>query len=195
MWNLSKGKQFLPTISVKQLQKIYDAEQNSKAKLRLLGAIHRKKCKSIDDIAYLLSKPRKTIHGWLVRFQERGINAKDSIKQSGRPIELTVKQREKLIKMLERGPPHNPTGLWSTKEVREIIARKFNRRFVKQHVWRMLVSLGFSMQRPRKRHYQRASDEEIKQFKKKLDEKPSITVPKDLLWARKMKQPSASSPS
>jgi len=188
MWNLSKGIQFLPTISVNQLQKIYDAEKNSKAKLRLLSAIHRKKGKSIDDIAYLISKPRKTIHGWLVRFQKRGIDAKDSIKQTGRPVELTVKQREKLIKILERGPPHNPDGLWSTKEIREIITKKFNRTYVKQHVWRMLVSLGFSMQRPRKRHYQRASDEEIAQFKKKLNAKHDIIEQKDLLWAHKMKQ-------
>lgn len=188
MWNLSKGKQFLPVVSIKQLQKIYDDEENVKAKLRLLSAIHRKKGKSIDEIAYLLSKPRKTIHGWLVRFQKRGIDAKDSIKQTGRPVELTVKQREKLIKILERGPPHNPDGLWSTKEMREVITKKFNRTYVKQHVWRMLISLGFSMQRPRKRHHQRASDEEIVQFKKKLNAKQDIIEQKDLLWAHKMKR-------
>jgi len=188
MWNLSKGKQFLPTVSIRQLQKIYNDEEHAKAKLRLLSAIHRKKGKSIDEIAYLLSKPRKTVHGWLVRFQKRGINAKDSIKQSGRPVELTIKQREKLIKILERGPPHNPDGLWSTKEIREIITKRFDRTYVKQHVWRMLVSLGFSMQRPRKRHYQRASDEEIAQFKKKLNAKQDIIEQKDLLWAHKMKR-------
>ncbi len=188
MWNLSKGKQFLPTISIKQLQKMYDEETNAKAKLRLLSAIHRKKGKSMDEIAYLISKPRKTIHGWIVRFQERGINAKNSIKQSGRPVELTPTQREKLVKILERGPPHNPSGLWSTKEMREVITKKFDRTYVKQHVWRILVSLGFSMQRPRKRHYQRASDEEIDQFKKKLEAKQDIIEQKNLSWAHKMKQ-------
>jgi transposase len=167
---------------------MYDEEIDAKAKLRLLSAIHRKKGKSMDEIAYLISKPRKTIHGWIVRFQERGINAKNSIKQSGRPVELTPKQREKLVKILERGPPHNPSGLWSTKEMREVITKKFERTYVKQHVWRILVSLGFSMQRPRKRHYQRASDEEIDQFKKKLETKQDIIEQKDLSWAHKMKQ-------
>ena len=191
MWNLLKGKYFLPTTSVSQLQKLYDKEKNAKAKLRLLSAVHRKKGKSIDEIAYLLSKPRRTIHGWLVRFQQRGINAKNGIKQSGRPVELTVKQRKKLLKILERGPPHNPSGLWSTKEVRELITKQFKRTYVKQHVWRLLVSVGFSMQRPRKRHYQRPSEKEIARFKKKLDEKQNIIVRKDLLWAHKMKQPLA----
>ena len=188
MWNLLKGKYFLPTTSVSQLQKLYDKEKNAKAKLRLLSAVHRKKGKSIDEIAYLLSKPRRTIHGWLVRFQQRGINAKDGIKQSGRPVELTIKQRKNLLKILERGPPHNPSGLWSTKEVRELITKQFKRTYVKQHVWRLLVSVGFSMQRPRKRHYQRPSEKEIARFKKKLGEKQSIIVRKDLLWAHKMKQ-------
>jgi transposase len=191
MWKLTKGKEFLPNISLKILQRMYDNEKNAKSKLRLLSAIHRKRGKSIDEIAYLLSKPRRTIHGWLTRFQKRGIDGKDSIKQPGRPATLKLTQRKNLVKDLERGPPHNPTGLWSTKELKELLKRKYHVDFVNQHIWRLLISLGFSMQRPRKRHYQRPSDEEIAQFKKKLNEKQSTTVRKDLLWAHKMKQHSA----
>lgn len=194
MWNLPKGNKFLHDVPLQKIQKLYDNEKSAKAKIMLLGAIHRKKGKSIDEIAYLLSKNRRTIHSWLVRFNERGINGKDNKKAPGKIPSLTLKQRRRLIQILERGPPHNPTGLWSTKEVRELLAKKFKRTFVKQHVWRMLVSLGFSMQRPRKRHYMRASDEEITSFKKKLEENPDIIVEKGLLWARRMKQHSVSSP-
>lgn len=195
MWQLPKGKEFLPNKSIQQLQKLYDREPNAKAKIRLLSALHRKKGESIDGISYLISKNRRTVHSWLVRFNVRGIEAKDSIKQPGRIPTLTIKQRQKLIKILERGPPHNQSGLWSSKEVRGILTKKFNRTYVKQHIWRLLVSLGFSMQRPRKRHYRRPDDKEIARFKKKLDERPSTTVRKDLLWARKMRPPSASYPS
>lgn len=191
MWTLMKGKAFLPETSLRQIRLLYDVEKNAKSKLRLLAAVHRKNGKSIDEIAYLLSKSRRTIHGWLTRFQERGINGKDSIKQSGRPATMTLKQRKSLVKELEHGPPHNPSGLWTTKDIKKLLKRKYHVEFVSQHVWRLLVSLGFSMQRPRKRHYQRPSDEEIAQFKKKLDEKHSITARKDLLWARRMRQPSA----
>lgn len=191
MWKLTKGNAFLPNISIKKLQKMYDEEKNVKAKLRLLSAVHRKNGKSIDEIAYLLSKPRRTIHGWLTRFQKRGISGKDSIKQSGRPATLTLTQRKNLLKDLERGPPHNPTGLWSTKELKDLLKRRYQVTFVHQHVWRLLVSLGFSMQRPRKQHYRKPSKEEIAQFKKKQDEKQDITVRKDLLWVRRMRQHSA----
>jgi len=190
-----KGKAFLPETSLRQIRLLYNVEKTAKAKLRLLTAIHRKNGKSIDEIAYLLSKSRRTIHGWLTRFQERGIDGKDSIKQSGRPATMTLKQRKNLVEDLERGPPHNPSGLWTTKDIKKLLKRKYHVEFVSQHIWRLLISLGFSMQRPRKRHYQRPSDEEITQFKKKLDEKHDTIARKGLLWARKMRQPSASSHS
>lgn len=188
MWKLTKGNLFLPNITLKKLQKMYDQEKNARSKLRLLSAVHRKRGKSIDEIASLLSKPRRTIHGWLTRFQKRGIDGKDSIKQSGRPATLTLTQRKNLVKDLERGPPHNQTGLWSTKELKNLLKRKYNVEFVNQHIWRLLVSLGFSMQRPRKQHYKKPNEEEIATFKKKQDEKPDIIVRKDLLWAHKMRQ-------
>lgn len=188
MWNLSRGKTFLFDTSIKQLQKIYNDEKNVKAKLRLLSAIHRKQGKSIDEIAYLLSKPRRTIHGWLTRFQKLGIDAKNSIKQTGRPTKMTLTQRKNLVKDLSRGPPHNQSGLWTTKEIKKLLKQKYKVEFVNQHVWRLVVSLGFSMQRPRKRHYLRPTDAEIGLFKKKLNKKPDTIVTKDLLWARKMKQ-------
>ena len=191
MWTLPKGNQFLPNSSLQKAQSLYAGEKNPKAKLRLLAAIHRKQGKSIDEIAYLLNTPRDTVYGWLRRFTKRGIDGKDSIKQTGRPAQLTVKQRIKLVRILEQGPPHNHSGLWTTKEIRTMIIRKFKRAYVKQHVWRLLVSLGFSMQRPRKRHYQRPSDEEIGQFKKKLNEKHGTIARKGLLWARRMRQPLA----
>ncbi len=164
MWKLTKGNKFLPNISLKKIQKMYDQEKNAKSKLRLLSALHRKQGKSIDEIAYLLSKSRRTIHGWLTRFEKRGISGKDSIKQSGRPAIMTLTQRKNLVKDLERGPPHNISGLWSTKELKVLLKRKYHVEFVNQHVWRMLVSLGFSMQRPRKQHYKKPSEEDITMF-------------------------------
>lgn len=189
MWNLLKGNAFLSDLTIKQLQQIYKTETRAKPKMRLLAAIHRKKGKSIDEIAYHVNSSRNTVHGWIRNFSLRGVQAKDSIKQTGRPVSLTLAKRKKLIKDLERGPPHNASGLWTTKEVMHLLEKKYKQKYVKQHVWRLLVSLGFSLQRPRKQHYLRPSEEELVQFKKKLDDKQSIIGEKGLLWARRMKQP------
>lgn len=188
MWNLDKGNVFLPNTSIKELKQLYRKERDSKAKLRLLAAIHRKKGKSLDDISRLLEKPRRTVHGWLTYFQERGVSAKDSVKQTGRRPVLTTKQVRELVKILEKGPPHNPRGLWTTKEVREFIRRKYGISFVPQHVWRILIAFGFTLQRPRKRHHKTASKEEIERFKKSQDAKQGTTERKVLLWPQKTRQ-------
>ncbi|MBI5398222.1 transposase [Candidatus Woesearchaeota archaeon] len=191
MWSLPNGTTFLPGVSTRQLHSMYAAEQHPKSKLRLLAATHRRKGKSIDDIAYMLSKPRRTVHGWLTRFAERGIDAKDARRQTGRPAQLTLVQKRELIKDLERGPPNNATGLWSTKDVKELLHRKYAVVFVKQHVWRMLDQLGFSMQRPRKKHHQSASPEEIVRFKKKRVDWCSNTRDDILSSPHKTRQPLA----
>lgn len=191
MWSLPSGATFLPDFSTKQLRAAYAAEQHPKSKLRLLAATHRRAGKSIDEIAYMLSKPRRTVHGWLTRFAERGIEAKDARRQTGRPASLTLAQKRTLVKDLERGPPHNPTGLWSTKDVQELLRRKYGVSFVKQHVWRMLDQLGFSMLRPRKAHHRRADAATIAAFKKKRADWCAAIDDDVSSSPRRTKQPSA----
>jgi len=188
---IQKGNAFLPAINLQQLQKIARSEHERKPQLRLLAAVHRKQGWTLERIAAALEQPLTTIHDWLLRFHNHNLNRIQDKKQSGRPPTLTLRQRQKLVKDLEHGPPHNANGLWTTKQVKELLKREYKIEFVNQHVWRLLTTLGFSLQRPRKRHYQHPSDEEILRFKKKRGDKQIITEPKGLLWARKMRQPSA----
>lgn len=188
MWSLGKGKDFLPGVSLAELKKLYASEKQAKAKQRLLCALHRKQGKSIDVIKDIVHMPRRTVHGCLKRFEENGIEAKNDRKRSGRPPLLTARQRRNLIRDLEAGPPYHKSGLWTTKEVRDLLKRKYGVSFVNQHVWRMLTSMGFTMQRPRKRHYRSASDTEREAFKKTRGGKRSITERKGLLWARRMRR-------
>jgi len=184
MWDLPKGEHFLPGVGAGEIRRLYDAEIMAKPKMRLLCAFHRKQGKSIDQIASITSIKRRTVHDCLRRFTERGISAKDSIKQTGRPPELTPRQRMQLIGILEKGPPRNGTGLWTTNEVCSVIKKKFGVSFVPQHAWRILVSCGFSIQRPRKRHYKSASDAEKDAFKKTPAGPREGTGRKGLSWAQ-----------
>lgn len=188
MWQLEKGELFLPKTSLRELRKLYKKETNSKAKLRLLAAVHRKQGKTIDTIAELLEKPRKTVHGWLTYFQERGVSGKDSIKQEGRPCKLTDKQRKDFVKRLEKGPPNNPSGLWTAKQIRSMVRDKYGVLYGRTNTWKILIASGFTRQVPRKRHYKRASDEEIERFKKTPDKKQDATGRKVLSWPQKMRQ-------
>lgn len=192
---LPRGHAFLSSVSIARLRAMARVEKNRKAQLRLLAAIHRKEGKKEEMIASTLQQPLTTIHNWLQRLHEGGLGRRTDKKQSGRPPRLTVAQRRRLMRALARGPPHNKSGLWTTKEVRELIKRDFGTEYVSQHAWRVLVACGFSLQRPRQRHYKSASPDDISRFKKKQNVKQDTIERKDLLWARKTKQPSDSSRS
>jgi transposase len=178
--NLPKGDDFLPGVSIQKLRQIYRDEKGAKQKLRILIAIHRKEGKSIDDISDFTDIKRRTVHEILRRFIERGIDAKDNRPKSGRPAKLSVKQRQELVSALEQGPPHNRTGLWSTKDVAELIRKRYGVKYTNAHVWELLTVAGFSLQRPRPRHYKTATREEVIHFKKRLQCWRGITGNKGL---------------
>ena len=192
-WQLAKGEEYLPRISEVELEQLYRAEKEATPKLRLLCALQRKRGESLDSIAGDARIPRRTVHKYLWRFEEKGITGKDTIKKPGRKPILTAQQQRALVRELERGPPHNRNGLWSSKEVRQLIEKKFGVTFVPQHVWRILTASGFSVQRARPRHHKTATPDEIKRFKKKLAKRFAITKPKALSWPAKTKLRSASS--
>lgn len=165
--NFPKGEDFLPDVPLEDLKEKYARENKAKPKLRLLCAIHRKEGKSLDEITEITNLKRRTVHEILTRFIKRGFEGKDSIKQTGRPPEMTAEQREQLVALLDKGPPYNKTGLWSTREVKELIKKKFGVEYSTSYPWEILSAAGFSIQRPRPRHYKSPSDEEIEIFKKK----------------------------
>ena len=175
MWMLKRGSTFLPYVSLQRLQKLYAREQNVKGKLRLLAAIRRKKGESIDDIAFALEKPRRTIHGWLQRFEQRRLKAVHDKKQPGRPTRLTASQLKKFRRELIRGPAHVPGRLWTTPLVREHLKKKYGVSYQRSNVFRLLHALGFSVQLPRQQHY-KADKNSQERFKKNRDESARSTA-------------------
>lgn len=189
MWKLERGETFLPRVSLQRLQNLCAVEVKAKPKLRLLCAIQRKKGGSLDEIARSLELPKRTVHGCLTRLQERGLSAKESVKQTGRPPMLSMKRLLKLEKDLEKGPANQNDGLWDTKQVREHLQKKYGVTYTPQHLGRLMKKLGYSIQTPRPRHY-KASVAEQKRFKKKQENLPQNTGKKVLLSRAWMKAPS-----
>lgn len=192
---LPRGPAFLPSVPVARLRAMVRTETNRKAQMRLLAAMHRKQGKKEELIAATLQQPLTTVHNWLRRLHEGGLVRRADKKQPGRPPRLTVAQRRRLVRALERGPPHNKSGLWTTKEVRELIKHEFGADYVPQHAWRILIACGFALLRPRQRHYKSASPDDKIRFKKKHNAKQDTTERKVLLWARRTKRHSGSSRS
>lgn len=170
MWELKRGSEFLPKVSMRKLRSVYAKENDAKAKLRLLAAIKRKEGESIDAIAVSICKPRRTVHGWLHRFEQRGLNGAEARKQPGRPSHLKKKQLLQLRADLLKGPQAcgYSEQLWSRRLVQVHVSKKFKLSYTEQHMRRLLHKLGFTCQKPRQRHYKAAPKRSQEHFKKRF---------------------------
>ncbi len=189
-WNLPKGDDFLPTVSFGALRRLYDEDKSYKAKSRLLVALKRKEGESMDSIARQLEMKRITVNTILHRFQDRGISAKDDEKRSGRPSELSRPQLKNLRTQLLKGPRKGQNPLWTTKMVMDLVEREYRKKYTVRHMRRLLHQLGFSVQKPRPRHYL-ADPKEQEQFKK-TSEKPlentENAVSRYFVWMKRSSQ-------
>jgi len=176
-WGLAKGDDFLPKLSLEELRELHAAEASAKEKLRLLIAIKRKEGASFDAIAEQLEMKRITVNKILHRFQERGISAKTDEKRSGRPRKLTQKQLKNLRKALISGPRKGTNVLWTTRMIMDLVRREYGLVYTTRHVRRVLHQLGFSVQKPRPRHYK--TDIAKQAHFKKTSGKPSENIERE----------------
>ena len=68
----------------------------------------------------------------------------------GRPLKLSVQQRQELLELLRQGPIEHGfrTELWTLARVAEVIVRHFGVRYHPSGVWRILQALDWSAQKP-----------------------------------------------
>ena len=185
-WNLPKGEDFLPRVSLGTLRSLYDEEKSYKAKSRLLVALKRKEGESMDTIAQQLEMQRITVNKMLHRFQSRGIEAKDDEKGRGRHKELTESQLKNLRKQLLKGPRKGQNPLWTTKMVMDRVEKEYGKRYTVRHMRRLLHQLGFSVQKPRPRHYKTdvAQQEHFKKTSGKASENTGKEGSRSFVWTR-----------
>ena len=100
---------------------------------------------------------------WLKRFAESGLEGLKNLSRTGRPSEVSEEKLSKIRSELSE----NPSG-WKAKEIMNIIYERTGIRYHEVHIYRLLHKWKFSPKVPRKRFVNTASNEEKKQFKKRL---------------------------
>lgn len=186
-WNLPKGEDFLSRISLGTLRGLYNAEKSLRAKSRLLVALKRKEGESMDSIAQQLEMRRITVNRMLHRFQKRGIWAKEDEKGRGRRKELTETQLKNLKKRLLKGPRKGQNPLWTTKMVMNQVEQEYGKKYTTRHIRRLLHALGFSVQKPRPRHYKTdiAKQEHFKKTSGKPSENTGNEGSQSFVWMKR----------
>jgi transposase len=108
------------------------------------------------EVARKVGVTRTTVSDWNRQLMAGGLEALEH-RPRGRPSGLDAQQRLDLVKLLKEGALAQgfPTELWTLRRVGQMIEEKFARRYSESQVWRILVSLGFSSQRPTGRALER----------------------------------------
>jgi transposase len=104
---------------------------------------------------------------WRKANQTGGAGALRSKPVPGRPPKLTAKQKRRLVRCLLESPLKHGyrTDLWTTRRVAEVIEREFGVTYHRDHVGRLLHSLGWTCQKPKRRALQR-DEEAIERWKR-----------------------------
>jgi len=121
----------------------------------LLEAGHRP-----GEVAKRLDVSPAAVSQWKKLYQQSGLEALKATPHPGPKPKLTVAQRQKLERLLLKGPlAHGyQTDLWTLRRIAEVIERHFGVSYDPSGVWHVLKALGWSCQKPERRA--READEE-----------------------------------
>jgi transposase len=115
------------------------------------------KGKQTIEIAHIVGATRRTIRRWKALYRQKGIRGLEAVPAPGRPIRLSIEQRDELEQILMQGArvAGYDTDLWTCPRVVEVIRHQFGVRYHVDHIGRLLHSLGWSPQRPQRRAMER----------------------------------------
>jgi transposase len=120
-------------------------------------------------IARQVGVVRQTVDRWLRQCRTQGKASLKKAGRAGRKPRLTAKDGQRLGNLLRRGPERlgYETPLWTCPRVADLVEREFGVRYHPGHVWKLLIALGWSPQRPTGRARER-NEEQIAHWKKKV---------------------------
>jgi transposase len=113
--------------------------------LRLL-----KQGRNQSEVARQVHVVRQSVSRWAATERDGGKRALRTAGRAGRKPRLTAQQKAQMEQRLLDGPERlgYETSLWTSERVAELIHKEFKVRYHPGHVWKLLVSLGWSCQRP-----------------------------------------------
>jgi transposase len=146
-------------------------EQRRRWALALLDEGH-----SLNEVGRLVGCAASSVMRWRDARKAGGDKALKVKTSPGRPTKLTPEQRKGLIRLLSQGALAHGyrTELWTTARIAEVIEKHFGVVHHRDHVGRLMGSLGWSYQKPSRRALER-NEEEIERWKQK--EWPRVREP------------------
>ena len=138
---------------------------------------------SYQTVARLVQSSISSLVRWMQSFRRKGKAGLKPRPTPGRPPQMKRHQKQQLIELLQRGAraAGYSTEMWTTRRVAKQIDRHWGIAYHPGHVWKILIALGWSCQKPERRALQR-NPKKIRQWQQRA-------------WPRIKKSPSAGRPS
>ena len=109
------------------------------------------------DVARMVDVDRRSVRRWKAAHRKGGAKGIAARPTPGRPPKLDQDQREGLERLLFKGAraAGYESDLWTCPRIAELIADEFGVNYHRDHIGRLLRSLGWSPQRPQRRAAER----------------------------------------
>ena len=119
------------------------------------------------EVAKKLKCSVSSVYTWQEQYEQQGEEGLKSKIVQGRPTKLNERQRKKLVKILLQGAVKNgySTELWTTGRIGEVIKQRLKVAYHPKHVWRLLIGMGWSCQKPEKRAREK-NEQEVRNWKR-----------------------------
>jgi transposase len=138
-----------------------DFEALEKRRFQAIQMLERGRSQA--EIARQVRVVRQTVARWVHDYRTQGKSALRKAGRAGRQPRLSEKQRLQLERLLVAGPERlgYETPLWTCPRVAHLIEQEFDVRYHEGHVWKVLVGLGWSPQRPEGRARERNEEQNL----------------------------------
>jgi transposase len=112
---------------------------------------------SFRAVAKKLGASLSSVVRWHQAFEQKGKIGLQPKPAPGRPSWLTDSQKRRLQKLLVKGPLEAgyPTDLWTLKRIGEMIEKEFGICYCISNLWKLMIALEWSCQKPEKRARER----------------------------------------
>ncbi|MGA8622126.1 MAG: IS630 family transposase [Candidatus Sulfotelmatobacter sp.] len=135
-----------------QLSKEAEREGAYRVAKRLQAVVLNSQGRTSGELAEVLQAPRSKVSEWLARYQTHGVEGLLEGQRSGRPAQLTPRQRQQLGDILDSGPVAYglDTGVWTSPMIAWVVQEEFGVQYHPGHVRKLLHEMNFSVQRPKR---------------------------------------------
>ena len=135
---------------------------------RTLAVSLLKQGHSYQSVARTVQSSISSLVRWMQSFRRKGKAGLRPRPTPGRPPQMKRQQQRELVALLKRGAhaAGYPTEMWTSRRVAEQIRRQWRIAYHPGHVWKVLVSLGWSCQKPERRAIQR-NPRKIREWKQR----------------------------